>query len=1205
MIIFLVQTLLQASWAQEDSKEKVLTFEELGYVPTFQVAAFLDRPNTGDCDRIDARYGRCIEIVDFYNPVPVWSALDGGIDRNVLPYLYPNNRIWVNSSKLEQEHWKKVDLKTSVLLAELYAQTWEDIVYRWKEDADEMATVFRNEGFKVSPDPISEWETWYPNNHSAMGRVKSSAYIYPYDWMQTIFPLTSTSVMLDADETVKKTFFAQYRSVTVKPNAPTPSTSSLLDSLQARPAYYPRVKHAVPKGGTIEPTASIVLRGRFAQRLGVQGRLHDYDMMDAEPASSGPFFEQIYPYQTVYRQDNPNFIPLTDFRYKTAPNDAKSVVPQVVLAVNNLEEARVLSEKEFNSFYRLVGAQVMQFAMQDYTVNHMRIMATLTTMRTPPGELGATTGMSKDINASSLGQTDSTEEQAKRIKDNAYSLPGGFSLNYQKIPDVLIVQWLERLSILYLSDSEKSMFYRELTMIAEGRFVESLRQQRVSFIEGVSEEQLKGWIDANLEVGRDGNVILAPLRQLALQMLMAKVVPENFRGQEETWLLMDHLNYSIASNMDTTVGMRVAPTELADLTSSKWESVLKDHYYATQRIEQGLGAIDPTAVCTTGNRLQALSETTIGAVYVDQMFFGEDINLNPDLTNDDLLWAAKYNLPFLMFDSPRVNEPSVQRLIGLPDGRALYRAQWTVWTGWHFLWGVEKFEDRPRLVLKTAAICDNMVLASPDIVPTIVRAGLLEDQFYPTEPARPGDKKYNDDYPSLSERQANRRKNKQKKDVERTDAIAGVRKGWNRGKRAVDKTQRTVDFIENPDLTASQADQLSDSDAANSQGLAKTSAQIKALRRPVKIQTNETAEYFKGLARDPLEQKSENTGLIVIVHDLDQPEKFEFLYDGLAHTPYARAHEMVGLQHIQGAAWAVYFDKDPASDKVTKIAPAYIPRPSYTANAVTPSFRREQTTDATFVADVGFFPYRQSKYSCNDTVSGQNLYAVEACDASKEYTAITDGLSVGLASYVTKWVSDDPRLAYEVGLEMHLDMLHAGEPWFYQSNSPDMSIVIDRLNGKDVGTSRDRLVFTPSYTWSLRPQTGASFGIRHIPDPMPFSRMGQTKTTWGAMGPSGTALLRRMEWGLRGGMLLGPSFNGVEGTLVAEAWGAHIIRNPRSDWAYFTPYHPISNGGIFLRYQRGGVLIPNDTPQMFNLLYSDTFLIGWRSHFRLPEPRPE
>ena len=40
--------------AQEDSVEPpALTFEEQGWVPPFQVAAFIDREASGDCDRID------------------------------------------------------------------------------------------------------------------------------------------------------------------------------------------------------------------------------------------------------------------------------------------------------------------------------------------------------------------------------------------------------------------------------------------------------------------------------------------------------------------------------------------------------------------------------------------------------------------------------------------------------------------------------------------------------------------------------------------------------------------------------------------------------------------------------------------------------------------------------------------------------------------------------------------------------------------------------------------------------------------------------------------------------------------------------------------------------------------------------------------------------------------------------------------------
>ena len=196
------------------------------------------------------------------------------------------------------------------------------------------------------------------------------------------------------------------------------------------------------------------MSGRFASRLAVNGKLHDYELMDADPKASGPFFEQLYPYQTIYQGDNPDFIPLKDFRTRFDPT--KGAVPQVVLGVESLAEARLESDKQFNKFYRLVGAQVMQFAMQDYTANHMRILATLNTMRSPPGELGTITGISGKINASALGETDTAEAQTKRIKSDAYALSGGFSLNYQKIPDLVKLKWIERLSTLYLGKTASS-----------------------------------------------------------------------------------------------------------------------------------------------------------------------------------------------------------------------------------------------------------------------------------------------------------------------------------------------------------------------------------------------------------------------------------------------------------------------------------------------------------------------------------------------------------------------------------------------------------------------------------------------------------------------------------------------------------------------------------------------------------------------------
>ena len=1185
MTVLLLTLLSLDAAAQEESTDKpVLTFEELGFVPPFQVAAFIDDADTGDCDRIDARYGRCIERVEFYQPVPVWWAMEDDINPNLLPVVYPEQaQLWVNSSEDEQKKWKRSDRKTMRLLAELYAQTWEDIVYRWKESGDPMASAMKVDGFKVTPDPIDQWETAYPSRPRAIGRPNSNAFLSPSEWAQPIVPVTEHDELLDANGLLP------------------------WSSLQNAESYYQRIKWKIPDQSATEPTPGIIMSGRFASRLAVNGKLHDYELMDADPKASGPFFEQLYPYQTIYQGDNPDFIPLKDFRTRFDPT--KGSIPQVVIDVDSLAEARIESDKQFNQFYRLVGAQVMQFAMQDYTANHMRILSTLNTMRSPPGELGTITGISGNINASALGQTDSSEAQEKRIKSDAYTLSGGFSLNYQKIPDLVTLKWIERLSTVYLGRSASAnLFLRELSLTAQSRFGESLVYPLNSWIEDTNPEALNAWIGSNLMTGRDGNVLLSSMYQLTLQMLMDKVVPEDMVAQEETWLLMDHFNFMMMSNLDTTPGVRISPQDIEGLASDKWEGVLSDHFFSTQKIDQGLGAVDPTAVCTEGNRLDALTETTVGAIYVDQVFSGRDTLLNPDLTNDALLWDARFDLPFIMFDNPVVNEPSVQRLVGLPDGEALYRVRWTVWSGWHLLWSMESYEGKTRLALKTGAICDNMVIANPDLVATIVRAGFLIDEFYPTEPARSKDKKLNDNYPSMSERQARKRAAKAEKNtVTRSDVLTDANTAVSRTQNAVNTVEGAIDVAQGTEqISEYNATRLQTADASLELQQGSTLKQLNQIgqRKPADIQVSETVQYFRRLARTPFVEKSQEEGLLLLLHDLDQPERIAFLKDGVAHTPYSRAHKLQGAKHIQGAGWAVYFGKEPSVDKMENVAPAYIPKSSYIAKAVTPSFGRPVTTDATFVADVGLFPYRQSFYTCNSDVNNGSLSTVEQCDPNARYVANTDGISVGASSLVTKWFRDDPRLAYEVGLEMHVDVLHAGKAWFSQSETPGISIVEDRLNGQSVNRSDDKVI-TPNYSWSIRPQTGASFGFRHALDPMPLSRGLRSKSTWGAMAPSGSTHLNRTEWGMRGAFLVGPSFNGIEGTLVAEAWGAGLIRNSRSDWAHFSPYHPIFNGGVFVRYQRGGVLVPSEEDRVFDLLYSDTFLIGWRTHFRLPEPRPE
>ena len=79
MLLFISSLLISStSWAQEnlDQEEVVKSFEELGFVPPFRVTIFQDRADSGDCDPVAARFGKCIELVDFYQPTPIWFWAD-------------------------------------------------------------------------------------------------------------------------------------------------------------------------------------------------------------------------------------------------------------------------------------------------------------------------------------------------------------------------------------------------------------------------------------------------------------------------------------------------------------------------------------------------------------------------------------------------------------------------------------------------------------------------------------------------------------------------------------------------------------------------------------------------------------------------------------------------------------------------------------------------------------------------------------------------------------------------------------------------------------------------------------------------------------------------------------------------------------------------------------------------------------------------
>ncbi|MEL6349128.1 MAG: thrombospondin type 3 repeat-containing protein, partial [Myxococcota bacterium] len=1115
--------------------EALPTPEELGWIPNFRVVGFQDRPGSDDCDRAYARYGDCIEIVDFvpYEPIvnqlPVWSNKEKWKEALAEQEDAAGRRQLRREKREVFTRWRA--------MSELNAQMWEDMVYRWQTEDDGGIAALKASGYEVFPQATAQWDLTYPgdqNRTHVFSMPEHDRWIQGSEWLEPFYSqipdydLNNPSDAIDSDgdglsdarESALGTFlniadsdrdgFSDFEEVTAE-TAPLDPNDWPQKVVEGEQPFYRLVKYALPDGQEAEPPSTAILAGRFALRLGVDGRLHDYDLMDADPKPSGPFFEQMFPYDNIYRgvsnDERDKYIPLVNFD-RPDTHLIRGAFAENSMPVNNYIETLEQAGREFNRFYRLVGSQIAQFAMEDYTVNHMRILGALTMMRSPPGSRAGIGKIARNLNPGGEGETDPDSEIQARVDNSVYSIRGGFALSYNKLPETILNEWIGRLAITHPPDDE---YYRRLFRQVRALLNDTIRPSAAP-IEALSDTYLEDWIRENRE-GGDLSLMRLQIKQLAMQLLMDEL-SQSERDRVETYLLLDQLDESIYLQLDPQVD--ITPGDMAGLTSDSWQGVLEQHNYSTAQISQGLGAVDPTSICSTREGTDALGEPTVGVSNLDILFAATDNYFLPPserLTEDALLWEARETIPFMMLDNPVINDPDLVRLVGLPDGLALYRARWTIWSGWHFFWHVEQFAKELRLVLRTGAICEDTVLAPPDLVATIVRAGMLDGDFRPTEAARIWDDL------DRKRRRRERRARRNPNDAVSTDEAAAQAQR----ERALARTTRTeVDYLrneaQNPD--ASTADQLAQT------GLGLFGKEKEEQPRLATVEDfPESVTYIRKIVRDPLERiAAEEQGLIVSVFDSTEAEPFYGLRNLRPRTPYARNQRRAHWRGwVRSANWAVYLDQDPESQTVTQVSPSYDPTPSVETNVIVPRWKRNKTWDANFMGGVGFFPVRQTQYTCNPDAITQNG-VVRPCDPgdyqdlfgfSSESLGLadrTEGFSVDFSSMATWWLWDEPRIALEMGLEVRADMIPGGESWFHQD-----------YNTANNGSS-------PDYSFVFRPQGGAIFGLRQAPDPGPMSRFIRRKPTWGANAPDGSSYQGRWEYGIRTGFLVGPGYNGMEGT---------------------------------------------------------------------------
>jgi hypothetical protein len=1165
--------------------------------PVFTFVGFQDlsaraTPVAPDCPAMPVAPGgamqrTCVERVHFVDPSRVDEELDPKGGR--APSQVKEDR---HGRRVQRARWKNT--------SRLTLEAWEVLAYRWNREGDIIRQTLEPLGYTTMPSPSREWSATRP-----IGARSSRG-------AGTVAAIPETSIWLGPERWVRPPpgVGAQDRA---RVEVIFPDVRYRLHGEDGR-------EEVVEKG--IFAADFVRLDGRFALRLGADGKTHDYDVMDASRKDSKPFFEQFYPFSGAAARS-----PLQAFNALPAPDQT----PDQLLGLDapvllgapwpgtrrddkapkaaELEAWREMLGKtqfQWEQFYYTIAVDVARFALEDFTENHMRVLTALTTMRSPPAFLANGAGRSRNLVAAAIGQTDRDEDVEKRLDRKALTIEGGLALRYGKLPKAVVDTWLPRLTSGEVGEGETEATRQTLNEFAQGFFGEYLRNPSATVVlNGSGEAELKAWMDEHLRPGRDQERFAADLRASYLQILVSKLEgPE--QDQAETYIFLDHINQVIVENLDPNAEEKVKVGPLVEGSAELWSATLGQHGYPTRQVKQGLGAVDPTAICTTRDGRDALNEPTFGPTTVDVFVEGPEGLKSPE----DVLVQAWDRLPFMLVDDPaqnlntRVLESS--RLVGLPGERAIYRLRWTLWTGWHLLWIPERLPDgRVRLAARTTAVCDDMVLAPRELVPTLVRAALLESEFTSVDDVR------RSDWRAWKEKREARDERKNNGKLDDPDAAVGQADAAARaGKDGAGKAKEGITGAKAMDSDA-RKDAINKGAAGAIDKLLST--EPKAFEGGGVFDATSEGQAIKKVVRERLDEIADKTnGLLLFVLDTDRTQRQRLLRDLRPKTPYSRIQRGVGWrQDVRTAAWAWFLPPTKAETKPEMFFPAHreadatageggpkrFTTTSWADNRPS-SWRRSKTLDWNFQAGLGGFPVRDVYYRCNpdeyipsSMTNCQEVYQYQTPYSYQPVGIIgrqrSDGLSIDLGTHVAWWLTTRPRTALEAGLLFRLDFITPGPALLEQINNPG---------------AESELV---DFSWTLRPQAGFITGMRFAPAPMGLTRYTRTASPWGVPHSGGKQSLGRTQWGARAGFLIGPGFNGLEGTLASELWLGKSVRRGRSPHAPFTPYQPGLLVGPYAQGMFGFLMVENgDVERYLQLAQSWTAVFGVRAQLRMKQRGP-
>lgn len=1208
--LLLVVALPELSFAQEESSGTAVRREP--GTPIVRVVGFRDYApeEGGDCDQALARVGQCVELVRFLDP----------------DHIFDDS---VASDRVERAEWRNIGT--------LYGEIWEDLSYRWK-NSEAVQNVFWPYGVERIPTTGAHWE-------AVSGGPGEPTYAMPHSdyWVHG-------DAFLPADPAANTdTSVYRYLRYFIEPGLPTPTPYALL-------------------------------QGRFAKRMVYDEEPRKFDMMDADPSTSAPFFEHLYPYRTArfFGANDLGFtdaegetlldIPLSNFEVpaelRTPPRLARYLTPGVgtdetlllddaqVRALeehitrarirragyaplvfvpgDDIEGMRSIASREYEAFYQDIGAQVVKFGRENYTPTHIRVLTALFAIQSPPGtnrsfveadlerevedlvidlggeeigeeapvevpatpELEPLPGEEEDLffyYEEEAAPAVTTTSEGLYEEDTLSDGRQGVRISYAALPPRLIRAHLDHLSPLQPMDEAFAQYLHDAFSAEPDR--RGLLKDRARSMSPEGDESILEWITryaARYAKGANERTIEEGMSRLALERIVRDQRMRQLAQGDllETAMLLDHVRYAFVDRFDPNADpANWAPAPVVEAASlGEWINVLAQHDYFPVPLDAAEELrnpwYDPLSVCTQSEDFRAAAEEGVfGAVNLDLLLVAPD--RIPSTDPWTALWAARERVPFMMVDDPRAGaqQPELKRIVGLPDGRAVYRVRWRVWTGWHLFWTTESLgdvqwrgevppaladshlswmrrhfdwlrewagtpvvaENAHRVALRTGAVCSDLVLADPEVVPSLVRAAMLDQDFRPTTPYDRGA----EGAPRI-----------------RSDDARFV--GREIGNRNVD--ERT------------QAEGAADvgSQLADENSLDPITGILPRRNDP------EDIAYVRGLVLPNLQQVKPDPATLpsmFFVFDTVDARTSQRTRQMSPRVPYYRYQRDGGKHsHVRTAAWALAV---PPADygRPRMLSPDWVDTDAVNAEDMNPRWRQRRTAHFTVFGDLGLRPIHLVRTKCSASIDGTRpdvASTIAPCDPDADNIELSSGISATYGVLQTLWLASNRQIAVEYGVVATGTLTFRPFSFIYPK--------------------ADRFQSLRYYI-----QAGPIVGIRGTTRPGPLFRGGGGSSVWGAKDRDESTNRQRMQYGLRVGIEFGPSYNGLETQLLGDGWVGWSVTPSRAKNRMFTSYHPSFLIGPYVQggYSRTVAAADDDRQILLDLGWSTSLNVGLRIQARL------